>query len=49
MDLTPKQRERRIKELKAALARGCAGPAKFARRVTMERVLELRRLEKETP
>lgn len=45
--MTPEQRERRIADLKAMLARGCAGPAKFARRTLAAWEAELRRLEKE--
>ncbi len=38
-------RRRRIKELREALARGCAGPAKHARKTIARRLKELRRLE----
>lgn len=45
--LTNDQRKRRIKELRESLARGCAGPVKFARRTLTSWMKELRRLEKE--
>lgn len=38
--------DRRIRELRAALARGVAGPAKQARKVIRSRMRELERLER---
>ncbi|MEE8536913.1 MAG: hypothetical protein V3S71_02825 [Acidobacteriota bacterium] len=46
--MTAEERAWKIKELKAALARGCAGPEKFARRTIARRMRELKKLEKET-
>ncbi len=44
--MAPELRERRITELREALRRGVAGPAKRAMRVQRARMREIERLEK---